>query len=91
MSRLTKKQLYGYSLMKWKDKFKKSNNYIIEMLEPCSFCFDVNSNCLKCGIDNELCNDFGGLYVEIDKKHKEYRSLVNMMIRKLTENYNKEK
>ena len=85
MSRLTKKQLYIYSLMKWAKGFDKIQNSGYSIFGECSFCFDVNGMCGECQIDKKFCNasleeNDKSLYMQIYKKRKEYYKLIISMI-----------
>lgn len=58
MSKLTNKQLYGYSIMKWKrikQNLEKINDSIYS---KCSFCLDSESKqqLYSCKIDMNICN-----------------------------------
>lgn len=92
---LTKKQLYGYSYMKWaKIRRIVLSNFI---MGKCSFCHDADNTLIKkgiltrvdtckhCQIDKNLCSDNGtsGLFAEIDKIDNKLFSLVSEMCERL--------
>ena len=88
--RLTKKQLYGYSYMKWDGVRKR-----LRMLYygECSFCFDVKTHsetaCRHCRIDKTLCNEYEeeSLYSKINKTCRKFSDLVDKMCMELSRRY----
>ena len=91
--RLTKKQLYGYSYMKWDKLYSKLN---FDFSGKCAFCFDGEKDyglemCKDCKIDKTLCDDCGeeGLFQEVQKADQILFELVSEMRRKLRERYDK--
>ena len=91
--RLTKKQLYGYSYMKW-DIIRIEHRKM--KFGYCSFCFaamkensDDGTMCQYCQIDKNLCGVYSGdsLYDAIRKANRKFSHLVNEMCMKLSERY----
>lgn len=93
--RLTKKQLYGYSYMKWdhlRYEFIKLPGGL------CSFCYDIEKlseedTCNYCQIDKSLCNKHGeeSLYSKITRAKRELSSLIYEMCEELSMRYFDEK
>ena len=95
--KLTKKQLYGYSYMKW-DIVRIEHRKI--SFGYCSFCFTAmkeedreNPNgrdmCKYCQIDKTLCGPYEGdsLYKAVNKAHIKFMRLVNELCMKLSKRY----
>jgi len=62
MTKLSIKQLYGYSIMKW-NKLQENLSELNELLySHCSFCIDSNISDSKkvhyCKINQDICNCF---------------------------------
>jgi hypothetical protein len=89
--RLTKKQLYGYSYMKW-DNLRNELRKVPFGL--CSFCYESDklseeNKCKYCQIDKRLCNKFGeeSLYSEITQLKRRFYHLVDKMCMELRGRY----
>lgn len=97
---LTKKQLYGYSFMKWDLLRKKVRKLLFGY---CSFCYDamkkqeeVNANssmCVFCLIDKNICGEYrdNSTYQRLNRNLKEFSHSVEQICSELAGRYYSER
>ena len=96
MTKLTIKQLYGYSIMKW-NNIQQNFNEINELTySQCSFCLD-SKKLHKCRINQNICNcilfqnnnlistNFNNVCLDFSKTY----SKISLLIIALKDEYNK--
>lgn len=90
--KFTLKQLYGYSIMNWK-QFENRLEHIV-MSRQCSFCIESNYYCNRCRIDHSICDMDDELrptlYDNIDTARRVLEDRVRDLISALTKRYYEE-